>query len=38
MSKNKNELALELENVVKYLDGKEVLRGVSLKVAKGEVF
>lgn len=30
--------ALELQDVVKYLDGKEVLRGVSLKVAKGEVF
>ncbi len=31
-------LALELDGVVKYLDGKEVLRGVSLKVKQGEVF
>lgn len=30
--------ALELDGVVKYLDGKEVLRGVSLKVKQGEVF
>ncbi len=32
------ELALELRSVVKYLDGKEVLCGVSLKVGRGEVF
>jgi ABC-2 type transport system ATP-binding protein len=32
------ELALELHSVVKYLDGKEVLCGVSLKVGRGEVF
>lgn len=33
-----SELALELVDVVKYLDGKEVLRGVSLQVKRGEVF
>lgn len=32
------DFALQLENVVKYLDGKEVLRGVSLEVKRGEVF
>lgn len=32
------EFALELRSVVKYLDGKEVLCGVSLKVGRGEVF
>lgn len=32
------EFALELDSVVKYLDGKEVLCGVSLKVGRGEVF
>lgn len=32
------EWALELDDVVKYLDGKEVLQGVSLRVARGEVF
>ena len=30
--------ALELSGVVKFLDGKEILKGVSLRVAKGEVF
>lgn len=33
-----SEFALELTDVVKYLDGKEVLRGVSIRVRCGEVF
>lgn len=33
-----NEAALELTGVVKVLDGKEILRGVSLRVERGEVF